>query len=81
MRAVPFGAPFARTPRAHFRASPATGKIQHVVIVIQENRTVDNLFNGYCNPNGQCANTVATATIVDVYFGRSPKSVNRRRPT
>ncbi len=24
---------------------------------------------------------VATATIVDVYFGRSPKSVSRRRPT
>ena len=64
MRAVPFGAPFARTTRTHFRASPATGKIQHVVIVIQENRTVDNLFNGYCTPNGQCANTVATATIV-----------------
>ena len=46
------------------RASPAAGKVQHLVIVIQENRTVDNLFNGYCNPHGQCANTVTTATIV-----------------
>jgi phospholipase C len=45
-------------------ASPATGKIQHVVIVIQENRTVDNLFNGYCAPSGECANTVNVATIV-----------------
>ena len=45
-------------------ASPATGKIQHVVIVIQENRTGDNLFNGYCAPSGECANTVNVATIV-----------------
>ena len=28
-------------------ASGATGKIQHVVIIFQENRTTDNLFNGF----------------------------------
>ncbi len=50
--------------RLRRHASPATGKIQHIVIVIQENRTVDNMFNGYCNPNKQCANTVKAAQIV-----------------
>jgi phospholipase C len=29
------------------RGAPWSGKIKHVVIIIQENRTVDNLFNGY----------------------------------
>jgi phospholipase C len=70
---VPLGArPEWRVPqswaasplRSHKHRSPATGKIQHVVIIIQENRTVDNLFNGYCNTHKQCANTVTTATIV-----------------
>ena len=50
--------------RSSSHRSPAAGKIKHIVIVIQENRTVDNLFNGYCNPNKQCANTVTTAPIV-----------------
>lgn len=31
-------------------ASPVTGsKIQHVIVVIQENRTMDNMFNGFPN--------------------------------
>ena len=62
-------APLGHAPQraaAHERefTSPASGKIQHVVILIQQNRTVDNLFNGFCNRRGQCANTVTTATIV-----------------
>jgi phospholipase C len=36
------------------------GKIQHVVVVIMENRTVDNLFNGFPG-----ADTVTTAPISD----------------
>jgi len=28
-------------------ASPSNQKIQHIVILVQENRTVDNLFNGF----------------------------------
>ena len=27
--------------------TPESAKIQHVVIILQENRTVDNLFNGF----------------------------------
>jgi len=34
--------------------------IQHVFVIIQENRSVDNLWNGYCAPSGQCADTVTT---------------------
>lgn len=39
----------------HFSGTPAPGptpaatKIKHVVIILQENRTVDNLFNGFPN--------------------------------
>jgi phospholipase C len=34
--------------------------IQHIVVVIQENRSVDNLFNGFCASTNQCAFTVNT---------------------
>ena len=33
--------------------APWSGKIKHVVIIIQENRTVDNLFSGYPNADTQ----------------------------
>ena len=62
--AVPPGGSQRLAGHAHRATSPAAGKISHVVIVIQENRTLDNLFNGYCNPGGHCANTVSSATIV-----------------
>ena len=32
-------------------------KVKHIVVVIEENRSVDNLFNGFCVASG-CANTV-----------------------
>jgi phospholipase C len=31
---------------------PPPGKIQHVVVIFQENRTPDNLFQGLCTANG-----------------------------
>jgi phospholipase C len=41
--------------------SPAFGKIQHVVIIFQENRTPDNLFQGLCiapyGSSGACSTT------------------------
>ncbi len=40
--------------------TPAGGKIAHVVVVIQENRSVDNLFGGFPG-----ADTVATAPTQD----------------
>ncbi|MBV9648106.1 MAG: hypothetical protein JO043_11625 [Candidatus Eremiobacteraeota bacterium] len=36
----------------------AFGKIKHVIVIIQENRSVDNLFNGFCLATSNCANTV-----------------------
>jgi phospholipase C len=49
VRALPLGTPTQATPQirpdaAH--ATPRTQRITHVVIVIQENRTVDDLFQG-----------------------------------
>jgi phospholipase C len=44
--ALPSGAtPPVEALQANVRPH-ATGKIQHVIIVIQENRSVDNLFQG-----------------------------------
>ena len=43
-------------------ASPST-KLKHVVVIIQENRSVDNLFNGFCEPHGDCANTVTVDPV------------------
>ncbi len=37
--------------RVHHRGSPST-PIQHVIIVIQENRSFDNLFATFPNANG-----------------------------
>jgi phospholipase C len=34
------------------------GLITHIVVVIQENRSIDNLFNGFCATPTQCANTL-----------------------
>ena len=57
------------TPPVVPSASPTPGgpKIQHAVILIQENRTVDNLFNGYPG-----ADTVAQG------FGQDPVAPSSR---
>lgn len=59
---VPPAAP-AHVSRIRHRAS---GAISHVVVVIQENRTIDNLFNGFCAGTNQCANTVTTDTYTNL---------------
>lgn len=41
-------------------AATPTTPIQHVVVIMQENRSVDNFFNGFCASAGQCANTTLT---------------------
>src|SRR5580704_4192129 len=56
---------------ATFTAPPPPGssKIQHVVIIFQENRTPDNLFQGLCLPpngsSGLC-NTNPSASQYDI---------------
>ncbi|MBV9648105.1 MAG: hypothetical protein JO043_11620 [Candidatus Eremiobacteraeota bacterium] len=53
--------PISNSASAGFGTSPrdgALGKIKHVIVIIQENRSVDNLFNGFCLSTTTCANTV-----------------------
>ena len=42
----------------HAHKRDASTQLKHIVVIIQENRSVDNLFNGFCVPSGPCANTV-----------------------
>ena len=42
----------------------ASSKLKHIIIVIQENRSVDNLFSGFCLPKKiACADTVKTDPV------------------
>ena len=41
----------------------AASKLKHIVIIIQENRSLDNLFNGFCVKTNVCANTVTTDPV------------------
>jgi phospholipase C len=45
-------------------ARALTGKIQHVVIIVQENRSFDNLFNGYPGANTVQRGKIHTGTTV-----------------
>ncbi len=53
--------------------SPATHKIQHVVIIFQENRTPDNLFQGLCiapyGSAGACSTTPSSSQYDIQSFG------------
>ena len=44
------------SPRASASPGATTAAIKHVVIIIQENRTFDNLFHGFSEPSGAKAN-------------------------
>jgi phospholipase C len=53
--------------------------IQHVIVVVQENRSVDNIFNGYCVSTATCADTVKSCTNCDSVGGNhtlQPISLN-----
>jgi phospholipase C len=55
---------------ANITVPPPNSKIQHVVIIFQENRTTDNLFQGLCispygNPSS-CNSTSPTASQYDI---------------
>jgi phospholipase C len=42
----------------HRGAAGGATPLDHIVVIIQENRTVDNLFNGFCVSKQVCADTV-----------------------
>jgi phospholipase C len=58
------------TGSTHFSVPPPNSKVQHVVIIFQENRPPDNLFQGLClPPNGSsssCNSTNPTASQYDI---------------
>jgi phospholipase C len=49
--------------RTHGGVLKGRGPIQHVVVVIQENRTMDDLFNGFCLNPAVCADTVSADPV------------------
>jgi phospholipase C len=46
------------------KTATLTGKIQHVVIIVQENRSFDNLFNGYPGANTVQSGKIHTGATV-----------------
>src|ERR1700722_9475605 len=51
---------------ATFTVPPPVAKIQHVVIIFQENRTPDNLFQGLCAANGGVPGCGTNSTQYDI---------------
>src|SRR5579863_8439922 len=51
--APPYQPALAMMPGARPNSAPWAGKIKHIIIIFQENRTTDNLFNGYPGANTQ----------------------------
>ena len=56
------------TPLPTTTATPPSQKsaytqLKHIVVVIQENRSDDNLFNGFCIQAGPCADTVTADPV------------------
>src|SRR5580693_10356469 len=52
---------------ATFTVPPPASKIQHVVIIFQENRTPDNLFQGLCIPPYGSASACSTNPSASQY--------------
>jgi phospholipase C len=55
------------TPLPTQRTSPSQ-RLKHIVVIIQENRTTDNLFNGFCLPHGTCADTVTVDPVTGTHL-------------
>jgi phospholipase C len=59
--------------------TPPPTPIQHVIVIMQENRTVDNFFNGFCAAVTQCANTVTSgkdSTGATITLQPAPGGIN-----
>lgn len=72
--------PALRGSTTHVDRDSETNKIQHIVIVMQEGRSFDNLFCGYSGAQGKCTNQTipleAKCTLSDTFadFERDRKS-------
>ncbi|MBV9103217.1 MAG: hypothetical protein JO060_06470 [Candidatus Eremiobacteraeota bacterium] len=59
--------------------SPA-GVLTHIIFIIQENRSTDNLFNGFCASTNHNSNTCAATVTVDPYTGKHLKVESMAAP-
>ena len=66
MHAIPAAQSASRLRDERGAAQPSD-RLKHIIVIVQENRSVDNLFNGFCVPSGPCANTV----LADPSSGRA----------
>jgi phospholipase C len=89
--ATPGGTPTATTmpittptPTTSPTSTPSPGPItsfQHVVVVVQENRTPDNLFQGLCAPPYGSASSCSTSPSAWQYDIQTSNWLNKRSPT
>jgi phospholipase C len=61
-RPIIVAAPHAQARGATPDISPSR-RLQHIVVIVQENRSLDNLFNGFCVSALVCADTVKTDPV------------------
>ena len=60
---------------------PRTSTFQHVVVIVQENRTPDNLFHGLCSPPFGTADSCSTAPNNFQYNIQTDHWANLKSPT
>lgn len=71
----------ARKPHRHHRmiannnASQDLGKIEHIVFIVKENRTFDNLFGTFPGVDGATSGTISTGDVIPL--GRTPDRTSR----
>src|SRR5437879_13168247 len=64
-------------------ASQAQSPIKHVVLIMHENRTFDNLFGTFPKANGATSATISTGQVIPLGHSpdRTPSPFNHTWPT
>jgi len=71
---VPLKTP-ARSPAAAAGMPPGVDKIQHIVFIIKENRTLDNYFGTFPGADGATHGTISTGQVIPL--GHTPDKTSR----
>ena len=56
--------PRVALPLERLASDPSKGKIKHIIIIVQENRSFDNMFNGYPGADTAQVGTIHTGQVV-----------------
>jgi phospholipase C len=56
-------------------------KFEHIVVIVQENRTPDNLFQGLCSPPYGSSSSCSTSPTASQYNIQTGNWVNKNSPT